>query len=490
MSQTEHILNSLIAFLTEPDKTWSLVTVPFMFAFVAFFLVYILIGRERRTLMMGYVVLFSLFFAYKANGLLMLLLPATVLVSWWLTRQMHEREGRQRLWWMWATVVIDLLPLAYFKYTNFFIDIVNDVVRTNFAPLSLLLPIGISFYTFQAISYTVDVYKRKYTDEVSLLEYAFYLTFFPLIMAGPITRAGTLLPQLKQPAPVTDRSAYIGLWLIIVGMLKKLLIADYIAQYNNWIFEDPMAYSGFENLMGVLGYTLQIYCDFSGYSDLSIGIAALMGFQLKENFRYPYQSLNLGEFWHRWHISLSTWFRDYLYIPLGGNRRGTVRTYVNNFITMAVCGLWHGASWMFVFWGAMHGVGLMVHKASKRWLDRLPDHWTIRVASFVLTFTYVAVLWVFFRADSMHTAYKILDSILYDFSWDYFVPFVTRRTTWTIFLVLGYALHAMRERHVERIKEWFVSSPWTFKLIVLLVVLQLVVNFRQNSVQPFIYAQF
>jgi len=289
---------------------------------------------------------------------------------------------------------------------------------------------------------------------------------------------------------VTDRSAYIGLWLIIVGMLKKLLIADYIAQYNNWIFEDPMAYSGFENLMGVLGYTLQIYCDFSGYSDLSIGIAALMGFQLKENFRYPYQSLNLGEFWHRWHISLSTWFRDYLYIPLGGNRRGTVRTYVNNFITMAVCGLWHGASWMFVFWGAMHGVGLMVHKASKRWLDRLPDHWTIRVASFALTFTYVAVLWVFFRADSMHTAYKILDSILYDFSWDYFVPFVTRRTTWTIFLVLGYALHAMRERHVERIKEWFVSSPWTFKLIVLLVVLQLVVNFRQNSVQPFIYAQF
>jgi hypothetical protein len=145
---------------------------------------------------------------------------------------------------------------------------------------------------------------------------------------------------------------------------------------------------------------------------------------------------------------------------------------------------------MFVFWGAMHGVGLMVHKASKRWLDRLPDHWTIRVASFALTFTYVAVLWVFFRADSMHTAYKILDSILYDFSWDYFVPFVTRRTTWTIFLVLGYALHAMRERHVERIKEWFVSSPWTFKLIVLLVVLQLVVNFRQNSVQPFIYAQF
>ena len=149
MSQTEHILNSLIAFLTEPDKTWSLVTVPFMFAFVAFFLVYILIGRERRTLMMGYVVLFSLFFAYKANGLLMLLLPATVLVSWWLTRQMHEREGRQRLWWMWATVVIDLLPLAYFKYTNFFIDIVNDVVRTNFAPLSLLLPIGISFYKYQ-----------------------------------------------------------------------------------------------------------------------------------------------------------------------------------------------------------------------------------------------------------------------------------------------------------------------------------------------------
>ena len=490
MIQTQQVLSSLCEFLTKPDKMWSLVTAPFMFSFVVFFVIYLLIGRKRRTLMMCYVVLFSLFFAYKANGLLMLLLPATALVSWWLTQRIHGKEGRVRSAWMWTTVVIDLLPLLYFKYTNFFIDIVNDVVSTNFAPLSILLPVGISFYTFQAISYTVDVYKGKYTDPVSLLEYTFYLTFFPLIMAGPITRAETLLPQLKNPSPITDRSVYTGLWLIIVGMLKKLLIADYIAQYNNWIFDDPMAYSGFENLMGMLGYTLQIYCDFSGYSDLSIGIAALLGFQLKENFRYPYQSLNLGEFWHRWHISLSTWFRDYLYIPLGGNRRGTFRTYFNNFFTMVVCGLWHGASWMFVFWGAMHGVGLIVQKMCKRWLDRLPDHWTIRFVSFALTFTYVSVLWVFFRADSMHTAYKILDSILFDFSWDYFIPFVSRRTTWVVFLVLGYGLHAMRERHVERLKEWFVRSPWTFKLLVVLIVLQFVINFRQNSVQPFIYAQF
>ena len=431
------ILSSLATFFVSPDKTWSIVTIPFMVTFIVFFLVYLIIGRERRTLMMGYVVLFSLFFAYKANGVLMLLLPLTTLVSWWLTRLMNQKEGSPRKLWMWTAVIIDLIPLLYFKYTNFLIDIVNDVLSTNFSALSILLPVGISFYTFQAISYTVDVYKERFTDEVSLLEYFFYLTFFPLIMAGPITRAGTLIPQIKKPEKPNYVEVYGGLWLIILGMLKKLLIADYIAQYNNWIFEDPTAYSGFENLMGALGYTLQIYCDFSGYSDLSIGLAALLGFKLLPNFRYPYQSLNLSEFWRRWHISLSTWFRDYVYIPLGGNRKGLMRTYFNNFITMAVCGLWHGASWMFIFWGVMHGIGLMIHKSCKPWLDKLPNNWPVKMVSFAITFTYVAVLWVFFRADSMHTAFKILDSILYDFSWDYLIPFVSRRTTWTVFCTLS-----------------------------------------------------
>ena len=465
-------------------------TIQFWAAFVAFLFLFALLRKTKREVLQLYVIAASLGFFYLSNHWLMLLLPATALVSWMLTEWMSEAKGAARKCLLFLIVTLDLLPLLFFKYSHSLSELLNQMLLTNFSLPSIALPIGISFYTFQAISYSVDVFRRHFSTKVSFLEYLLYLSFFPLLLAGPITRAKTFFPQIRRENVVSERLLYSGLWLIVLGIVKKAVVADYIAQYNDWIFSAPDAYSGFECLMGLVGFSMQIYLDFSGYSDISIGIAALLGIRLRENFSFPYRSRNLTEFWHRWHISLSTWFRDYLYIPLGGNRRGTVRTYVNNFITMAVCGLWHGASWMFVFWGAMHGVGLMIHKASKRWLDRLPDHWTIRVASFVLTFTYVAVLWVFFRADSMHTAYKILDSILYDFSWDYFVPFVTRRTTWTIFLVLGYALHAMRERHVERVKEWFVSSPWTFKLIVLLVVLQLVVNFRQNSVQPFIYAQF
>ncbi len=484
------MLDYLISLFTEPDKSWSFVSIPFAVVFVLFFILYIFIRPSSKTMMLSYTVAFSLFFAYKANGVLMLLLPATVVISYYLTRRMDEREGRERTWWMWLTVVVDLLPLVYYKYTNFLLQTFNEILSSNFAPLSIILPVGISFYTFQAISYTVDVYKGRFTTEVSLLEYFFYLTFFPLLIAGPITRAETLIPQIKHRYHIDDRMVYTGLWLIMSGLVKKALIADYIAQYNNWIFDDPTAYSGFECLMGSLGYTLQIYCDFSGYSDISIGIASMLGITLKENFNYPYQSLNLQEFWRRWHISLSTWFRDYVYIPLGGNRKGEWRTYLNNFVTMLVAGLWHGASWMFVIWGALHGIVLVIHKWCKPWLDRVPNTWYVRVVSFTLTFAFINVAWIFFRAHDMQTAFAMLRTIGSDFSFDYLVPFVETRTSWVVFVVLGFALHGMRKRHVDRLKQLYIDSPYTLKLILLFIVLQFVINFRQSDIQPFIYAQF
>ena len=478
-------------YLSAPDSTWSLVSLPFAVTFIVFFGIYILVRQQSKTVMLGYVLTFSLFFAYKANGVLMLLLPFTMLTSYYMTRRMmEEEEDTIRRRWMWATVVLDLLPLAYYKYTNFFISILSDLTSSNFSPLAIILPVGISFYTFQAISYTVDVYKGRFTMEVSLLEYAFYLTFFPLLMAGLITRAETLIPQIKHRYPVNDTQVYTGMWLIMTGLMKKALIADYIAQYNNWIFDDPEAFSGFENFMGVLGYSLQIFCDFSGYSDISIGIASLLGFTLRENFRYPYQSLNLQEFWRRWHISLSTWFRDYLYIPLGGNRKGNARTYLNNFISMLVAGLWHGASWMFVTWGALHGLGQVVHKFCKRWLDQVDNTWYVRFLSWALTFSWVMLCWVFFRSPDMHTAVTIITKIFTDFSWAYLTPFFQTRTVWVVFVALGLGLHAIRERHTERLKQWFIDSPITLKVILLFIVMQLVVNFRLSDIQPFIYAQF
>lgn len=487
------ILTRLGEFFTTPDGGLQYCTMAFLLTFTAFYALYILACRGRREVMMGYVVAFSLFFAYKVNGWVMLLLPATVVATWWMTERIRRcRNRRSRKAWATATVLLALAPLLYFKYTNFSIQTLNSILASNFALMDIFLPAGISFYTFQSISYIVDTYKGRFNDRASLLEYTFFLTFFPLLLAGPITRAETLIPQLKEKKPrFTDpEMIYSGLWLIILGILKKGLIADYIAQYNNWIFDDPAGFSGFENLMGVLGYGLQIYCDFSGYSDISIGLAALMGFRLLQNFNSPYQSLNLSEFWHRWHIALSTWFRDYVYIPLGGNRKGRLRTYLNNMVTMLLAGLWHGASWMFVIWGGIHGLGLMVHKMLKPRLDRLPETWAVKGVCWLITFCYVMFAWIFFRATSLESAGLIIERIATDFSIDYFIPFCKARPVWITFTVVAYALHATRLSTYEKLREWFVGTHWVVKLIIFLIAVQLVVNFRTASVQPFIYAQF
>lgn len=484
------ILQSLTDFLVTPDKGWSLCTFPFLVAFVIFFALYIVICKTRRSIAATYVVAFSLFFAWKANGILMLLLPATTLFSWWATRHMMSKEHHRRLR-LAAIIIVDLAPLVYFKYTNFLVSIFNEIVKSNFGPFEILLPVGISFYTFQAISYSIDVYKGKYPPDTTLLDYAFYLTFFPLLMAGPITRAEVLLPQIKAGNSDKPGLAYKGLWLILIGLIKKGLIADYIAEYNNWIFDDPTGYSGFEDLMGVFGFTLQIYCDFSGYSDMAIGLAALMGYELRDNFNFPYQSLNPQEFWRRWHIALSTWFRDYLYIPMGGNRRGLLRTYFNNFFTMIVAGLWHGASWMFIIWGAMHGVALVVHKICRRlFLDRVPNTIPVKVVSWTLMFIFINISWIFFRAHDIPTALALMQRIATDFSFDYFLPFVKARSLWLAVVALGLELHSIRSEDYHWMQEKFIASPWIVKLFAFIVVLQLVISFRQDSVQPFIYAQF
>jgi len=318
--------------------------------------------RKRRWQATVFVVLFSLFFYYKSSGLFVLMLGATSLFDWLLSRIIARPGAGQALrrCCVAASLTASLGILAYLKYANFFLWNLSALTGENFQPLDLLLPVGISFYTFQSISYIIDVYKGRVAPTRTWLEYAFFLSFFPALVAGPIVRADYFLPQIRANRHASQHEVYSGLWLIISGVIKKAVIADYIAQYNDLIFDAPGAYSGFETLMGIIGYTMQIYCDFSGYSDMAIGIALIMGFRLAPNFDFPYKSRNVGEFWHRWHISLSSWLRDYVYIPLGGNQKGTARTYLNNFITMLVGGLWHGAAWKFVFWGAMHGAGLAV----------------------------------------------------------------------------------------------------------------------------------
>lgn len=459
--------------------------------FLVFLAIYALLKKSSRVAMLLYVIAFSLLFFYMANGWLMLLLPLASIVTWGLTRVLSRSDKESlRKGLLTLIIVLDLIPLIYYKYTNFFVDVVNQMFATNFSLLSLALPIGISFFTFQAISYSVDVYKGKFTLQVSFVEFLFYLSFFPLLLAGPITRAGHFFPQIVKDREVSSRTLYLGVWLVMLGMLKKCVLADYLAQFNNWVFDDPFTYSGFECLMGLFGYSVQIYCDFSGYSDLSIGIAAMMGFYLRDNFNFPYRSTNIAEFWHRWHISLSTWFRDYFYIPLGGNRKGSFRTYLNNFLTMLLAGLWHGASWMFIIWGAIHGLGLVVNKLSKPLLVKLPKNKWVATGSWLLTMAFVTFAWIFFRSTSVGNAMDLLSRCITDFDIAYLPYFINARPWWCIFLLIPMACMLIGSRRYSRLQTRFICSPWFVKLILFSMAVQLVIQFHTSSVQPFIYYQF
>lgn len=459
---------------------------------VAFLAIYILVKRASRTAMMLYVVAFNLYFAYRLNGGVMWLLPATACFNYALTQEMALREGRTRKLLLATVVVADLAVLAYFKYATFILnDVIGLMLRTNFSLGSIVLPVGISFYTFQGISHAVDVYRRRFTMNTTLLEYFFYLTFFPLLLAGPITRAENLIPRLRRNQQASSRMVWSGLWLIMLGLVKKNMVSDYIGQFTTWVFDAPQTFSGFENMAALLGYPVQIYFDFSGYSDMSIGAAAILGFWLPDNFRFPYRALSLTDFWRRWHISLSTWFRDYLYIPLGGNRKGTLRMYANNFITMLVAGLWHGASWMFVIWGALHGFGLCVHKFFSRQLRiTIPSTLWGNTLSWLITYVYVCFAWSFFRSQSLTQLGTMYDKIIADFSWAYLSPFVYARPLWTVCLIGAMLTYLVPERTYTRLQLRFITLPWLAKFLLFIVCVQLAIEVAQEDVQPFIYGAF
>ena len=462
----------------------------FWIIFILFLPIYVAL-KNSRAKMVFFVIVFSLFFYYKSSGIFFLLIVATSLIDWLLSWAIFRSKsrGRRRLI-MWLSIAVSLSVLGYFKYANFFLWNWNMMVKGNYQPLDIILPVGISFYTFQSISYVVDVYKRRITPTRKWTDYVFYLSFFPQLVAGPIVRADYFLPQLRKNLRPTPEMVWGGLWLIIVGIVKKALISDYIAQFNDLIFEFPERYSGLESFMGLIGYPLQVYCDFSGYSDMAIGLALIMGFRLGINFDSPFQSRNIQDFWRRWHISLSSWLRDYIYIPLGGNRKGVIRTYVNNFITMIAAGLWHGAAWKFVIFGAVHGSGLAVHKACKPWLNKIPNNFTVSTVSWLLTMVFVAFTLAFFRAPSFDEAFLIIKNIFTDFEIRQLPQFFETRMAWCIMIIALIVMHMVPQRWADRVQDEFVRAPWLDKLLVFIVTVQLVIEFMSAEVQPFIYFQF
>ena len=447
--------------------------------------------RSRRRMMVAFVTAFSVLVAIKGSGVLAMLMLLTAAMDWMTAHAIASTDNASRRRVMlWTSIACSVGLLAYFKYANFALATWHDIVGGNFQPLDLVLPVGISFYTFRTVSYVVDVYKGKMQPVDSLLDYVFYLTFFPCMVAGPIVRARDFMPQLAQWRPAAVRDVWDGVWQFLVGLVKKAVVADYIAQYTAIVYGNTTGYSGYELLVAIVGYSVQIYMDFSGYSDMAIGLGRVLGFDLGVNFDLPYRSLNVTEFWRRWHISLSFWLRDYVYISLGGNRKGKVRQHVNLLTTMLVGGLWHGASWNFVIWGAGHGIALCVHKLLMPRLAAVASSRWVTVASTVATFVVVSVLWVFFATPDMATALDVLGGAVARFDWAYIPVMAQVRPLLCVVIVLALVSHYMPVRWMDGARQWFVGARWWWRLLVIVAVVQLVLQFAGEDVQPFLYASF
>lgn len=470
----------------------------FLFIFMIFSLVYYGM-RNKLNARILFVVAFSLYFYYKTSGYYFLLLIAVALSDYNIGHKIHRSINPiHKKLWLALSIVLDLGVLVYFKYTNFLGEIFSSLFEHPFDPFNIFLPIGVSFFTFQTMSYVIDIYRQRITPLDKYTDYLFYVSFFPQLVAGPIVRARDFIPQIRQqPLYVSQQEFGRGVFLIICGLFKKGVISDYISlNFVDRIFDAPHLYSGLENLMGVYGYALQIYCDFSGYSDIAIGLALLLGFKFNPNFNSPYKSATITEFWRRWHISLSSWLKDYLYISLGGNRKGSFRTYVNLMITMLLGGLWHGAALRFMLWGGLHGAALGVHKwvmdkfpSFKPQGQDMPKRWR-RVVGIVITFNFVCLCWIFFRASSIEVGMDILKQIFTNFQPQILMQFVSGYRWVLILMAIGYALHFASDKLEKGTQETFENLPLIAQALCLASVIWLIMQTQSSTIQPFIYFQF
>lgn len=456
----------------------------FIFLFLGFTLIYMLL-QKRDTARVLFVIAFSYYFYYKSSGFYFFLLGVVTLVDFFLALAMeHTKEKIKRKLLVTLSLTVNLGLLVYFKYTNFFFNTIYDI----------FLPVGISFFTFQSLSYTIDVYRRNIQALKNPLDYAFYVSFFPQLVAGPIVRAKDFIPQIRKPLFVSRAMFGQGVFFIVSGLFKKAIISDYISiNFVERIFDNPGLYSGIENLLGVYGYALQIYCDFSGYSDMAIGIALLLGFHFPMNFDSPYKSFSVTDFWHRWHISLSTWLRDYLYISLGGNRKGRFHTYLNLVVTMLLGGLWHGASWNFVVWGGLHGVALAVNKFYRTVTGKARDwepHGIRKVLGIIVTFHFVCFAWIFFRNSTFDASVTMINQIFYNFTPQLLPQLI--EGYWKVFLLMGvgFLLHFSSDKWQDACSHRVTQLPLLGKALLLIALVYLVVQMKSSEIQPFIYFQF
>jgi len=413
----------------------------------------------------------------------------------------NEEKFRKRL--LYCSLILNLGFLGFFKYFNFFIESLVSVlsqlsIKTDISTLSIILPVGISFYTFQTLSYTIDIYRRKIVPTKNILSFFTFVAFFPQLVAGPIERAKHLLPQFIKSRKFDYNFARSGGKLILLGFFKKVVVADSLAVLVNTVYDNPENYKGFPMVIATLFFTFQIYCDFSGYSDIAIGTARLLGFDLMTNFRTPYFSKSLTEFWRRWHISLSTWFRDYVYIPLGGSRVGKYRVNANIFITFVVSGLWHGANWTFVIWGGIHGLFLILEKNIIK-IRRKRDNIIMNYISMIYTFLIVSFSWIFFRSNNVGEALYILKNMFSDISeWFNFltVSLKFRGMGLTVFDLVTTTILLFTLIVIEiginssSLKNFIEKHQFLRWSIYLFLIFLIIISATKNNEENFIYFQF
>lgn len=501
------LLHSIFRY--DPEKPMIFTTAAFWIFMLLALAVYSLIYR-KLFLRNFYLFLISLFFYYKSGGLFLLLLLFVTVIDFsaGLIIGNSQRKFIRRLFIL-LSIMSNIGILAYFKYTGFLVNTVNDLLGTDFRVYdfladfsnasfgtsfnisNIILPVGISFFTFQSLSYTIDVYRRKIEPVKNIIDFGFFVSFFPQLVAGPIVRASEFIPQLYKPYHLEKREFSHALFLICKGLIKKIIISDFIAiNFVDRVFDAPSMYSGFENLMAVYGYGLQIYCDFSGYTDIAIGLGLIFGFRLPFNFNSPYKAAGISDFWKRWHISLSRWLKDYLYIPLGGNRKGSFRTYLNLLITMILGGLWHGASLRFIIWGFLHGIGLVIDRMLKMIFGENIRSRSVRILIVFLTFQFVNFCWIFFRADNMDNVRIILSQITNNFSPGKWSVVMIAYSNVFLLIAAGYLVHFLPEEFKESYRGFFIRVPLAAQLAVVMVIAVLVFSMRMTDAMPFIYFRF
>lgn len=525
----------------------------FSFVFAVFSVIY-----KRLTLRNLFIFLVSVFFYYKTSGLFFILFLISIVYDFSIAKAMEKSQSEKiRKALVSTSVILNLGLLIYFHSAYFFTESVNEIFHTHYKMINyfvswtshssnshfdinrIILPAGLSFHTFQTISYTVDVYRRKIKPLNNIFDFGFFIMFFPHLVLGPIAKPSQFIPQMKKQYSLSQYQFGLALFMILTGLIKKLLVGDYMAtNFIDKIFGNPLLFTGFENLMAVIGYSMQVYLDFSGYTDIGTGIALLLGFKLGLNFNSPYKAKNTAEFWKRWHISLSSWLQSYLYIPIGGNRSGSwvsyllislltivlsillhaywfiglmaaltvvfivlgkvfpsfrnaVNTNINLMVTMLIGGFWHGATLNFLIWGGLNGLGLVFYKF---WRKISPYEkiktWPVHAWKVFITFMFISFTRIYFRTEDMAQAKEVIDKLFYDLKFSVAWPVISNM--WEVFtlMLIAFVIHWLPSSLKWQYKKLFIRSHVVVKILAVVCTVFIIYQGMSSESKPFIYFQF